>query len=302
MTYERTARDTLTAIELDVGEEIAFTLDDGTTPSLEVLDTRAEIMFTTLDAANRPLEPERGARTFYEFECDLAVNGETHTLRREVPTNESFYEPWVIDGVEIWFDAVADIFDYLTESHGAAQGCPNGDARFAIQDATKRICPEPIHPWCPLPREMDIYRCYLGEDCWLGTYFGADAHVGLDINHPSPTAIWAPIDFDDHYLFDRVDGDANNNRHRGHHHWEDGSEWQLQCHHMTDILIDEHEPIAAGEQYADGAGVLNGYHEHSHFVFRVVEPDGTEILLDPWILFRQMYLDIENGLVPEQFE
>jgi len=37
-----------------------------------------------------------------------------------------------------------------------------------------------------------------------------------------------------------------------------------------------------------------GSHEHSHFVFGVVEPGAEEsILLDPWILFRQMYEDRE---------
>jgi hypothetical protein len=146
---------------------------------------------------------------------------------------------------------------------------------------------------------MDIYRAYLGEDCWMGPYFGASAHGGLDINHPPGTPIRAPIDFHDHYFFNTVEGGANNNRHRAHHRWDDGSEWQLQCHHMTRLTVDEHAPVRAGEQYADGAGVLSGYHDHSHFVFRVVEPDGQQIMLDPWLLFRQMYLDMEAGLTPD---
>jgi hypothetical protein len=304
VTIERTARPTLTPVQIDRGETLAFTLDDGTTRHIELLETDAEILFTTLDDETLPLEERRGARTFYEFTCRLAIDGEEHALRREVPTQKSFYEPWEIGGVRIWFDAVDDIFTFLTDTHGpdVRKGRPVKDARFAIQDATTRICPEPVHPWCPLPDPMDIYRCYLGEDCWLGPYFGAAAHAGLDINHPAGTPIWAPVDFDDQYLFDRVDGEANNNRHRGHHEWPDGSEWQLHCHHVSGLTAAEHAAVDAGEQYADGAGVLSGYHDHSHFVFRVVEPDGTEVLLDPWILFWQMYRDVEAGLVPDRRE
>jgi hypothetical protein len=304
VTLERTARDTLTPVEMDAREVLAFTLSDGTTRRIEVLETDAELLFTTLDTDTLPLEEECGARTFYEFTCRLTVDGEEHTLQREVPTQRSFYEPWEIGGVRIWFDAVDDIFTFLTDTHGPGdrQARPDADARFAIQDTSERICPEPVHPWCPLPGSMDINRCYLGQDCWLGPYFGAAAHAGLDVNHPPGTPIWAPVDFDDQSFFDRVDGEANNNRHRGHREWPDGTEWQLQCHHMTALTVEEHTAVSAGERYADGAGVLSGYHDHSHFVFRVLEPDGNEVLLDPWILFWQMYRDIEAGLVPDRRE
>lgn len=108
-------------------------------------------------------------------------------------------------------------------------------ARFAVEDASARICPVLLHPWCPLPEGgLRIEDCYEGSDCWMGPYFGADAHGGLDINHP------------------------------------------------------------AGTHLADGAGVWNGSHEHSHFAFKVIEPgedDADAIPLDPWILFRQMYQD-----------
>jgi hypothetical protein len=304
MLLERTARPTVTPVAMHCGDVLRFELSDGDRRAVELLETDAEIRYTTLDADSLPLEERRGARTFYEFTCRLAVDGEEHTLRREVPTQESFYEPWEIKGLRIWFDSVDDVFTFLTDTHGgdARQGRPRKDAQFVVQDATERVCPEPVHPWCPLPDPMDIYRCYLGEDCWLGPYWGAAAHAGLDINHPPGTPIWAPIDFDDQYLFDRVDGDANNNRHRGHREWSDGSEWQLQCHHMTDLTVEEHRPVAAGDRYANGAGVLSGYHDHSHFAFRIVEPDGTEFLLDPWILFWQMYRDVEAGLVPDERE
>jgi len=283
---QRKALPTLTAVEMDRGDTLRFELADGSTRDIALLDTWAKVIFTTLPKLK---EEVCGGRTFYQFGCRLRVGRQEHELVREVPTHRSFYEPWVIDGVRIWLDAVDDIFEFLLEEHGSCR--PGKQARFAVQDATLRICPEPVHQWCPLPSKgMDINLCYCGEDCWMGPYFGASAHGGLDINHAPCTPIWAPIDLDDQYYFDSVETGANNNRWRGHRRWPDGSEWILQCHHMTRLTVAEHTPLTSGQQYADGAGVWSGYHHHSHFVFRVVQ-DAREVLLDPWILFWQMYQD-----------
>ena len=84
----------------------------------------------------------------------------------------------------------------------------------------------------------------------------------------------------------------NNNRWRGIHHWENGAEWILQAHHMTSLTVPEHRPLKKGEQFANGAGVLSGEADHSHFVFKIHDY-GETILLDPWILFWQMYKDMK---------
>ncbi len=275
---------------MNKGDILEFSLFDGSVKTIELISTDARVIFTTL---SQPKTEERGARTYYEFTCRLKIEGQEHTLRREVPTQASFYEPWEIEGVRIWFDAVDAIFEFLVETHGPCR--PTKDARFAFQDATRSICPEPVHPWCPLPtvgpgRGMDIMRCYCGEDCWLGPYFGASAHGGLDINHDPGTPLWAPIGLDDHEMYDRVEEGEKNNRWRGRRTWPDGSEWVLACFHMTRLTAPEHAPLKAGQRYADGAGVHSGYHHHSHFAFQVIQ-DGAELWLDPWILFRQMYID-----------
>ncbi|MFC1672007.1 hypothetical protein ACFL01_02605, partial [Planctomycetota bacterium] len=234
-------------------------------------------------------EPQ--GRTDYRFECHMTIDGEPFTMEREVSTQRSFYEPWVVNGMRIWLDAVDDIFEFLTETHGECR--PRKDARLAIQDAALRICPERVHPWCPLPEGgLKIEDCYNGEDCWLGAYFGASAHGGLDINHPAGTPLFAPIDIDDHYLYDRIEDGDGNNRWRGTHRWPDGSKWILQSCHMIRLTVSEHEPVRAGQQYAEGAGVSVASHKHSHFIFKV-QDEGEEILLDPWILFWQMYRDLE---------
>ncbi|RMD76625.1 MAG: hypothetical protein D6820_12375 [Lentisphaerae bacterium] len=213
-------------------------------------------------------------------------------LEREIATQNSFYEPWEFFGIRLWFDAVADIFTFLNETHGECR--PRKQARFAVQDARLRICPVRLHPWCPLPPEgLRIEDCYNGEDCWLGAYFGASAHGGLDINHPAGTPIWAPLDIHDHFYFNSVQDGANNNRWRGLHFWSNGSQWILQTHHMIRLTVPEYSWLPAGTQFAEGAGVWVGSHEHSHFVFRIFEY-GELYHLDPWILFWQMYRDQSN--------
>jgi len=281
-----TARPTLTAIEMDPGEAVEFRLLSGERVRIVLASTSAHVVRTTLGELKTG---ERGGRTDYRFGCVLEVNGIEHRLEREVSTRRSFYEPWVIAGVRIWFDAAADIFRFLNETHGECR--PAKQARFALQDATLRICPDSLHPWCPLPEGgLRIEDCYRGEDCWLGAYDGAAAHGGLDINHPRGTPLWAPLDIDDHFLFNSMAMGHNNNRRRGVRRWPDGSEWILEACHMTELTVPERRPIEKGRQFAVGAGVWVGVVEHSHFAFKVRDQYGT-VSLDPWILFRQMYQD-----------
>jgi hypothetical protein len=271
---------------MNVGDVLDFALHNGEVRRFELLGTGAEVLETNVDLPG-PGGPS--GHTNYRFTCRLRIDGQEVELEREVSTQRSFYEPWEFDGLQVWFDAVDDIFDFLSEDHGPCR--PGKQARFGIHDASLAICPVKLHAWCPLPEGgLRIEDCYNGEDCWLGAYQGVAAHGGLDINHPRGTPLFAPIDIEDHYYFESLEKGHNNNRWRGHARWPDGSEWILQAHHMSELLVPEHEPIPAGTHYAVGAGVLLGDHPHSHFVFKTVE-DGGEVMLDPWILFHQMYRD-----------
>jgi hypothetical protein len=293
MVIEKRARETLTAVELDVGDALRFTLASGEVRSIVVTHASANVTETTVD---EPRVEKAGAVTNYRFSCKLAIDGTAVTLDREVATQASFYEPRELAGLRIWFDAADSIFDFLTEDHGPCR--PRKAVRLAIQDASLRICPVLVHPWCPLPEGgLRVEDCYNGEDVWLGAYFGAAAHGGLDINHPAGTPIWTPIAIDDHAFYDRVDRGANNNRWQGTHRWADGSTWVLRLCHAIRLRVKEHTPLEAGTHLADGAGVWVGSHEHSHFVFNVIEPGDSAdqaIALDPWILFWQMYCDREQ--------
>ena len=253
MIIKKKAKDSLTAVEISKGDIFEFTLLNGDIWKMELLNTSAEIIYTNLRQIKA--EEETG-RTNYRFYCDISINGKEYRLKRVVSTQESFYEPWVIDGVRIWFDAVDDIFNILAEAHGECR--PAKQARFAVQESNLRICLEKLNPLCPLPEGgLKIGMCYGGEDCWLGAYQGASAHNGLDINHPKGTPIWAPLDIHDHFLFNSLKKGHNNNRWRGIHKWDNGSEWIIQVHHIYELLAKEHEPVKKGTHIAKGA-VLSG--------------------------------------------
>lgn len=296
MILRRQATDTLTAVEMMHDDTLQFRLLDGRTAAIELLDTGAEILHTTL---KEPGIEEPGAETTYGFWADFRIDGAAVRMEREVGTQTSFYEPWNVGGMRIWLDAVDAIFDFLRETHGPCrlqENCahsspPRRHARLALQDAAARICPEAVLPWCPLPDGgLRIEECYRGEDCWMGAYDGASAHGGLDINHPEGTPLYAPIDLDDQFLYNSTEMGHNNNRWRGIRRWPNGSQWVLTSCHMTGLTVSEHQPLQRGQQYAEGAGVWVGVVEHSHFAFAIFDR-GELIRLDPWILFWQMYQD-----------
>jgi len=295
MLVEKVVRETLTAVEMDAGDELVFTLADGSSRRVVLEKAWASVDHTTLSDLAKP---QRRGVTVCRCHCRLRIDGDRVELVRWIGSQRSFYEPWVLRGMRIWFDAAGQLFELLLHNHGECR--PRKAARFAVQDATRRICPPLLHPWCPLPADgLRIEDCYDGADCWMGPYFGAEAHGGLDINHPAGTPIFAPLAIDDHAFHDHIDRGDENNRWRGVHRWPDGSVWVLGLCHLIRLLAGEHEPIAAGAHYAEGAGVHVGMYEHSHFTFAVREPgaaEGEEVLLDPWILFWQMYRDRVAGV------
>lgn len=291
MIIQLAANGTIDIVEMDIGDTLEYRLRSGEIRTFVLNKTNAGIIYTNLE---KPKEGVPGGATVYHFTCELVVDGCPMVLERYVGCQESFYEPYVINGVRIWFDAVADLYDFMVEGHIKTK--PKKQARFAICDMTERICPDELKPWIPLPPDtLDIKDCYCADDCWLGPYFGANAHNGLDVNHPKGTPVWAPIDFDDHFLFNSLAEGHNNNRWRGVRTWPNGDTWYLQIHHIYNLFVPEHAPLKAGTLYADAAGAQVGLVPHSHFVFLVKEQGGIEErFADPWILFWQMYEDIKE--------
>jgi PKD repeat protein len=281
---ERRAMDTLAAVEMNHGDLLEFTLADGQTRTMRLLDTWARVVLTNLPDTQ---STRIWGGSIYAFGCDVVVDGQPMTMIRYVPVQESFYEPYVINGMRVWFDGVKKIGDHFLENHGAC--LPKKDARFAIQDATLPICSEELRPWYANPDNfIDVERCYNGDDTWMGPYGGFGLHGGLDIDHPIGSPLWAPLAVDDHYYFNSIEMGHNNNRWRAIRHWDNGQRWVLQTHHLAKLLVAEHTPIERGQKYAAAAGELPGTYAHTHFVFKVGLED-DEIGLDPWILFWQIF-------------
>lgn len=179
-------------------------------------------------------------------------------------------------------------------SHVDLNGRNRADRPMVADAVGDRVCPERTAWWYPEKKDhIDVRQCYRGEDVWMGPYNGTGAHGGLDINMRSGTPLFAPIDFDDHYLFDSLKKGNNNNRWRGVRKWKNGATWWLHAHHLNKMVLPEHTPLPRGRKYAKTAGVHIGVKEHTHFVFRVFEK-GQSYWIDPWILFWQTFRDNQD--------
>ncbi len=282
------AKDTITAFEMDPGDAVQFRLRNGQTRIITLEQTAARVLATNLREP-RKAQPDGG--TLYEIRAKVKIDGHSLTLVRYVGSQESFAEPYVINGMRLWLDAVSDAFQFMADNHGGQAGCAMlRRARFAANDARDALAPVELHPWTPFERlRLDIAECYNGDDPYMGAYQGAECHAGLDINQTKGTPLFAPIDIDDHHLFNSLAAGDNNNRWRGVHRWPNGETWTLQSHHLVALLVPDHRPIRAGAHYASTAGVFVGSREHTHFIFRVRRPGEEDLMLDPWMLFWQTF-------------
>jgi PKD repeat protein len=279
-TVRREAAETLTAVELNRGETLEFKLRSGAVRRLLIGRTAAAIV-----------EEVKPGGIVYHFTCRVRIDGHPMTLQRYVCSQECFYEPYVVNGMRIWLDAVSDIMAMIPMRSMETQRAPHAHVRLAVQDATLGICPQRLAALYPNDENyIDVGDCYNGDDCWLGPYLGKACHGGLDINHAKGEPLWAPIDLDDHWLFNSLAAGHNNNRWRGIRKWPNGDVWALQSHHLVKLLVPEHTKLKRGTQYATAAGVWVGSHQHTHYVFKVApRTGGPEIHLDPWILFREIF-------------
>jgi hypothetical protein len=291
-TIHRKAKATLTPIEMNKQDTLKFTLQNGEVRTMVLKDISAGIIMTNLAKLK---EDQSGGATLYHFTCQVLIDGHLMNMERYVSSQESFFEPYVINGMRIWFDGVSEIGKIIKDEHGgkSSESVPLKHARFAVTDMTQRIAPSQLYPmYASDKNDIRIADSYNGDDCWMGAYNGFELHGGLDLNSPAGTPHFTPFAIDDHYFFNSLHKGDNNNRWRGSHTWENGDKWSIQNHHMLNLRIPEHTPIGAGIHYTDASGVHVGDHDHAHYVFRVKATENeAELLLDPWILFWQIFED-----------
>lgn len=291
---QRKAKDTLTAVEMNHGDQLEFSLRDCRVVSLVLEDTDAAIV--------EKVEP---GGIVYRFSATFRIDGQSIRLQRYVCSQECFYEPWVVNGLRIWLDTVRDVFDLVPVRYprkGNLQCVPRRAARLAVQDATLRICPDTVLPWIEHEGPtLDVGKCYNGDDCYLGPYLGQACHVGMDINHAKGSFLFAPIRFDTQAYFNSVAAGDNNNRWRGIRRWKNGDVWALQTHHLIDLLVPQNAPLESGVKYATTAGVHVGSHEHTHFEFKIGRPR-DEAIGDEASIAEPVDFDDESELAQEQPE
>ena len=294
MLLHRTIKPTITPIELNKNDSLLLTLASGEKWEMRLIAADAEVL-ERCNGLQTDGGHDGGDIAAYAFNATVAINGREIVMHREVASAKTFYEPWEVDGVRIWFDAAACAFRH----HGGFMAekdwrsgiicCPTKQTRWAVQEVGLDICPEPLHDWYPNPSgKLDISQCYIGNDCWMGPYNGGAAHGGLDINMPAGTILTAPLDLDEQFLHNSLAAGNNNNRWTGVRKWSDNSIWVLRASHLVDMLVPQYAPLRRGTPYATTAGTRVGLREHTHFIWRIHEQGGS-YLLDPWILMHEIW-------------
>jgi PKD repeat protein len=310
--FFRKSKETITPIELNHNEVLNYQRNDGQILKIKLVSTSAKILYTNKHKIpSDESGADRGnmyrARLLYEYSCEVEINGHQMTMLRYVGSQESFFEPHVINGVRIWFIGVTDVF----EEHGGflntarnANGIPTKNARFVLQDMEKRICPEEIYPWFidGVERDenyiykdnfIDIGRTFNGDDCFMGAYLAGESHGALDINLPQNSLMYAPFNLDA----------QENIRAEGIKKWPDGSEWRINTGHIIEKYVPDNTPVKGGQPYGLGARRGCWWHPHAHFGFQIFEETNL-YEIDPWIIFWQLFEDNKkrDGLLRAQME
>lgn len=307
-TVTLNAKETITPVELNYGDRVKYRRIDGNELTIELVNTSANILFTNKNKIS-PDESgnDRGnlyrARLLYEITADVLINGFPMTMRKYIGSQESFYEPYVINGVRIWFDAVSNLFEqdggFLNTARSASgrknlildDGTVNKKIRFVLQDMTKRICPGEIHAWFKDDQErddnfiykenfIDIGRSFNGDDCYLGAYLGGESHGAIDVNMTMNSLMYAPFDLDT----------QEGIRGAGTKSWPDGSVWAINTGHIIEKLVPDGTPVRGGIPYGKGARRGCWWHPHAHFGFEIIE-NNVRYDIDPWIIFWQHFED-----------
>ncbi len=129
MPIAKKAKSTITPVEMNIGDTVAFTLLNGFTNRIELTGCSASIVETNKKDLTTDF-PAGG--TLLRMDADILINGFPMKLRRFVGCQESFYEPYIINGMQLWFDAARCLFDIIQENHGECM--PLKDVRFVLAD------------------------------------------------------------------------------------------------------------------------------------------------------------------------
>lgn len=137
-TYSYVSDGYLKAVEMDWGDTLVYELKSGQMRTFVLQKTAAEPAYI-YDL------PENQWRSgcIYRMQATLLCEGQPLTLHRIVSAQQSYYEPYHINGVTIFFDAVNDIEDFIKDNHGS-----KGMAATACGQAQQHKASPAISPIC----------------------------------------------------------------------------------------------------------------------------------------------------------
>jgi len=318
-TFEMKARASMTPVELNRGDVCRFTLANGETRTIEYLGQSSQI-----------LEIPSSEGLVATLTLTARVDGVVIPFRRYFASQESFYEPAVVDGLRIFPDTsleyLIDTVPMRYPAKGAMRHHPWKDARFVLQDATLSLCPEKLHPWFDDVRYQSLFLpvgdCYHGGDCWLGPFAYGDAHGGMDLKMTRGNLLYAPFACDEQWMpLYAKKGRGGSSRWRGIRRFKDGTLWSINTSHVIDTVVEEHTSITNGQPYCTAAGTAVGDYDHTHFELHICRdlnptfsnevwdigwgketnvrndcPKGQPKFynLDPWMLFWQTFVELRE--------
>lgn len=319
-TFELKARASMTPVELNKGDVCRFTLVNGQTRTIEYLGTESSV-----------LEIPATEGLVATLTMRLRIDGAEIPFRRYFATQESFYEPAVVNGMTIFPDSTLEYLQKTVPMRYPAKGAmrhhPWKDCRIVVQDATLPLCPEKLHPWF-LDKRMDnlflpIGDAYHGGDCWLGPFSYGQAHGGMDLRMERGSLLYAPFAMDDQWMpLYAKKGRGGSSRWRGVRRFPDGTYWSLNTSHVIDCVVPERTAVTNGQAYCTAAGTAVGEYDHTHFelhICRDLNPKiddkvwdtgwgkETEVKndcpkgqpefynLDPWVLFWETFVQLREA-------
>lgn len=273
-TFKFKTHSTIQPVELNKGDVAEYTLLNGETRRVEYLGGDSKI-----------LEVPCTEGVIATFTMRLKVDGEEIPFRRYLATQESFYEPAVVNGLQIWPDSTLEYLLHTVPMRYPAKGpCrqhPWKDARIVLHDATLPICPEKLAPWFRdqrmKKRFIPIKDAYHGGDCWLGPFSFGIAHGGLDIRARAGSLLYTPYAVDNQWLPQYVKRGDKNTRWRGIRRWDDGAVWSIKTSHLIQPQNPEGIALTNGAVVSTAAGTAIGWYEHTHFELHIMAKRGCEV-------------------------
>jgi len=112
-TYNFRSDGYLKAVEMNIGDTLIYQLQSGQPRTFVLRRTSAGPVFTFDNPVN-----EWHSGIVYAMKCSMMADGQEPSLERIVSAQQSYYEPWHINGVSFFFDTVREIAEFIKDNHG----------------------------------------------------------------------------------------------------------------------------------------------------------------------------------------